>query len=347
MNSFFNFFIKFFNWSPIFHFSNDEQFGSINQSDWSRFSLLSIAVGENIIYFLTIQWLNPQVKFSWFKTLNFSQVCKIYTESDIQQKVVDYESYLSNAQSSVISEQIEFLKYKADLANNRTDCGYDKTNIYTAIYLAFIPVEFYLFNEVITFLNNSSNSILNYLLAVIFGLSIYYSINCSLFLYSNLKLKGFTRSTFNDLKQNHNHIKLAASYYWDWYSLTNESHVITSIVANIQKYFLRALVISVVIAVTLLSNLRVESKPQTERSEFFILNQNGEVQEKEFLRFLNQKRESDVSVLVIGNEKNKKIQSIINLLNLFPANQLKVKSVIFKSDVLESDEVLLKYEEVK
>lgn len=218
--------------------------------------------------------------------------------------------------------------------------------MYSAIYTAYIAFQVFLLTQAIEFLSADKPFVLKCTLSVVLFGSIYYSINCGLFIYSSLKLKGFFRSTLKDLKQNHSLIKLAAAYYFDWFSLKNESDVITSIVSNIQKYFFRSLIASVIaLSLTLTSFGTLTKSPSHEKKEFLILNESGELQEGELLRFLNTKKNKPISIFVITNRDNKNRSAVISFIKLYSKSEIKIQPIEFNNVVLKEQQVMLKVEE--
>jgi len=271
------------NWSPLLHSSNDCLFGSLGESDPDRYSLIEFSLGKRKLYFVTFFKSNNRYHFKLYDQINFDAICKINTEEEMQEKIDAYSNEIKDKNDDLINIHIFFLKDKIGMNQTRIVSAYNKINSYTAITLAYIGFIVFLVNKVI----KSDESIIyfQWVVFVLMILSIYYTANCVLFIKSGLSIKGYIRSTFKDLKKQPTFQQLSLNYYTDWYSTNNEAQVITSLVRNIEKYFIRSFVLSILILLAIFLNefIQINSTNNTNhKNEYLIMDDSGSFLTSEF-----------------------------------------------------------------
>lgn len=336
------------NWSPVFHVSIDSQFGSIDDGLPNRFSLIEFSLGRKKYYILSLVKNDSEFKFKLFEYINFYDICIIKTEKDIQDKVCSYENYIADKNDEEVKNNIEFLMYKIGLNQSRIVSGNNKTNSYTAIILVYIGFIAYILSKIVGF--DGEYSLSQYTMYVLIAMSVYYALNCSLFIKTALSIKGYTRSSFRDLKKNPSLKKLACAYYTDWYSTNNESQVITSIVANIEKYFTRSFVMSLSVWLILFWGEHMTPSPSVTEinsynSEYIVFDRSGEFQESEFIKLLSSINLSSNSIYIVSNKDDKRGAVVSSFVKLAVSKPDRIIEIDFKSDIVDSQAVLIKYKE--
>lgn len=343
LSFFINKFIQISNWSPILHASSDSQFGSIVEGRPDRFSLLGLSLGKRKLYIISFKNDHASYKFNLIFNLKFDSLCKISSESEVNDKVNSYKEELSTKSDDSIRNEIDFLKYKISLNKSRTVSGYNKTNIYTAIILVYTGFIAFMLEKVIDFSTN--NPIYNYLTYVVVILAIYYLFNCVLFIKSALSIKGYTRSAFRDIRKDSGIKNIASAYYTDWYSTYNESQVTTSVVANIEKYFTRSFLMSIFLWIILLAVTHF-SLPNKEvahtNDEYLIYDELGDFQELEFVKFITDLNEGSESIYIISNIENINSSILGRFIRSTLSNSERVIEIRFKNNVVSTNSVIIK-----
>ncbi|MCE9936011.1 hypothetical protein, partial [Aeromonas salmonicida] len=178
-------------------------------------------------------------------------------------------------------------------------------------------------------------------------LSTYYACNCALFIKSALSIKGYIRSSFKSIKDNTNEKVLACAYYRDWYSTNNEGDVITSLVANIEKYFIRSFVMSLlVLGIFSIGGdaSLLKSKTTHRQNEYLIFNSSGEFQKSEFILLMEKVTEGDGKVFIIRNKNERKGLKVYDFIKATLSHPERVVEIFIENKVVDSNVVIVKYE---
>ena len=324
---------------PLMHISCDKIFGDYEYSLPARFSFFKLSLGDNKHYLIT--WGN---EFKFYYRLKFSEVEKIKTNKELMDKTDSYASLIDDRNKEEIDTNIDFLKHKISSGQSRISSGYNKTNQYTTIALVYLGFLVYLVDSILEVKPSISEAILLYSLI---SISMYYILNSFLFIRFALKVKGYTRSTFGDIKNNPNQTKLASLYYLDWLSTNNESQIITSIVLNIEKYFFRSLVTSI-ITLGLIFTLSHSSKYDTgtqnhNKGEYLIYDSAGNFNKTELIGFLNQFDQNTGVIYIIKNKANDNGDSILSFIKSIALNQSQIIVADCQSLSKKYDQVLEKF----
>lgn len=334
------------NWSPFLHTSTDKIFGSIDTEPPDRFSLIEFSLGKRKTYVLSFVKTGSKCSFKFFDHINFDDLCPIVTEVELQHKIDAYKKYLSNKNNEEVRNLIEFLQDKIGMNQSATVSGYNKINLYTAIILVYMGFIAYLLSKVAAF--EGEYSLYQYSMYLLIAISIYYTLNCSLFIKAALSIKGYIRSTFQDLKEDPSLKKLACAYYTDWYATNNESWVITSIVANVEKYFTRSFFISLSICFILFfvehatfSVIEVDSH----NGEYLVFDGSGKFQESEFLKLLSNINKSSDNIYIVSNKDYENGSVVSGFIKSAISKPERVIEIDFKNDIIDSQTVLIKYKE--
>jgi len=169
-----------------------------------------------------------------------------------------------------------------------------------------------------------------------------------LFIKSGLSIKGYIRSTFKDLKKQPTFQQLSLNYYTDWYSTNNEAQVITSLVRNIEKYFIRSFVLSILILLAIFLNefIQINSTNNTNhKNEYLIMDDSGSFLTSEFSILISNINKSKESVYIIRNKNEKNGLIISNFLKMVTKNPERVVSIDIENNVIDNKSVIIKYKD--
>lgn len=357
--------LRFLNWSPLLHVSNDDNFDSIENlsttrtfitscsimpfKDKDRISLLAIELGERKFYICSFLRNDSSNSFCFklFECLSFYGICKKFNKNEIDLKAKKYRNLISRTgyDDKKISIQVEFLKEKFNQNKDIRSFIYNKINNYLSINLAHIAFMGYLFTEILSIKDQNS---FYYFFLVIFGMTCLYVVNNSFFIWSGLSVKSFTRSTLKELKADSTNIQLATNYYTDWIASKNETEILASILRNIEKYFIRGIVFAILSWLILITGLKKNETP---------LSTNGYVNEsfiesKKFYFFDNIFQSNLVD---IGNARNgmhnhkeykpEVIKPIETKKSYKKARNKKTKNKNIKVKIINNNTVIIKYKD--
>ncbi len=340
-----NIIYKILNWSPFFHISTDEQFGSIGGGS-KRYSLIEVSTGPRKIYLFSFLESGGSYKFFLMHVLKFDSLCRIMDQSEIKSRVAKYETLIRNENCDSINNHIDFLKEKISMCQSRTESAYNKINLYTAIILAHIGFIVYLVDQLVK--SKQESHIFSYSIHLLFSMSIYYAINYALLINSAISIKGYIRAAFKDIKIDCNIKKLAAAYYLDWSSTDNQSQVLTSIVTNIEKYFIRGFAMSLVVWMLLFLGNNVSVKPAEvlhEGDEFLIYNKSGEFQKSEFIKLLSHIDVGTKKIYIISNAKDDNALLLGKFIKSTLAEPRRVIEIDFKNELINARSVIIQHKD--
>lgn len=331
------------NISPIIHVSDDDQFGDLG--DAKRYSLAELSVGPRKFYFFSLMKTKDGLEFKIIEKLNFTDKCKIHDDLYLESKAQDYEFIASKESENTLENQMDFLKHKISMSESRTASGYNKINIYSAIIIAHIGFLAYLLSQIV---DRQDNNILLSVIVFLYALTIYFIINSAMFITHSLSIKGYFRSAFKDLKKDSSKKNLAKAYYFDFLSTNNESHVITSIVLNTEKYFIRGFMTSIIVWVLILLPENIIEKNSIiagDKGEYYIFDQSGNFQRLEFIRLLSNITESSEKIYVIKMEKDENGIMLSKFIKIALNNSERVIDLDIKNQVMNPHPVIVKQED--
>lgn len=234
--------------SPILNVADDSNFGTMKKKKKKeyylklRISLFVISLGIIKIYILTY---HQEEGFNFFNVKKLSDILyfmnlrkhKEKIEKEVEGKADEFEKLIEEEDSENINKKIEILKYKLEEENKRKDKSYNKVNTYIVILLGLFTI------SIPTLLNFSNwGSSLYY----IFAFVIFYNLmNVTILLYNILKVNSFSRFILKEVKEIKEKkkllIKMARSFYKDWYCKKEEARIFVTYVLNIETYIKQAL----------------------------------------------------------------------------------------------------------
>ena len=338
------------NWSPILHVSSDSDFGSYNgKNSDTRFTLLTLSLGQNKYYVISLFISGATWQLNIIKKLNFFDVCPITSQKDINDKSTEYvQPYSSDnvKDDEKLKLHIELLKEKITQNRTRISNSYTKMNSYRSIILALAAVGVYLLTEIV---RTSSFNILLVVSSIFLILFTLYGLSAFLQITFALKVKAFVKSSFKELKENSTTIQLAKSYYIDFVSLNNESQITVSITKNAEKYFNRSFIALVIAWLCLFVSknnlLDYNQLLPSAINEYIVIDNQQKLQSKQLAKFLNALDKYEGKIYLISNESNPKADKLVELLKPNMGIKQKLEHISLETDTLHTNVVVLKYGE--
>lgn len=255
-----------FSCNPIFNISNDSNFGGpVNNNIFphqARCSLFKISIGIYKIYILTYK----DFHFEAIYILNLKELK--YGRQAIEEinrnyyKEVERLEKLNNEQDELfatrIEEEKEFLKYLIENEKERIASSYSKLNLYTAVYIALIPIAILpmakdillIINRIksfavsktsiIKYINDTGtvNVMVNLVNIVLYINIIYFSLNLWIFIFNATKIGGVNKIKYSSVKKDSTTYRLNTAYYYDWQNQTKYATFIVSLIKNIEEQML-------------------------------------------------------------------------------------------------------------
>lgn len=233
--------------SPLFSTTLDENFHEISnknyKNDQLRLSVLSFGLGVRKLYLFT---LKKGEGFRFFKIIRLKDIQDVPSEEVIESKVKDYAIHIKSKQQNEVEIEKEFLQYRINQDESKKNIALSKINNYIAIVSILVP----LFASNVIQAYSKIEFKYKVILLIVVG---YTLLNAILYILEFLQVKGFTRSSFSDIKKSSEHNnKIAESYYADWYSMKQESVLYVTFVTCVERYL--KYVIAVTLCILVLGN---------------------------------------------------------------------------------------------
>lgn len=332
-----------FSRSPLFSITLDERFHEISNKNYDnnklRTSFFSFGLGVRKLYFLTYK---KGEGFRFFKVIKLEDIQAIPNNEMIENKSKEYLNHIKSKEAQDVEVEKEFIQYRISQEENKKNIALSKINNYIAITSILVPI---LASNVIQAYSQISSKYKIILLAV----TGYTLINVILYILAFLKVKGFTRSTFADVKNSNEHKnKIVQSFYADWYSMKEESTIYVTFVTNVERYL--KLVIASTLCILFLGNFSgiykktVNSSDIDLKSTNCIVNislKNGQVAQEDLNKLTHIYEElssSNVKELIIvknsldDDNVREKYDTIYNSLKMYNVNKINL-NVISEDDI--------------
>lgn len=292
------------NLSPVLHISSDNNFDSIKNTGDQRISIISIPLGDSFLYILTF---DSEKGCNLFYRLHLSDV---QVSRDINKITRDFISFdkVNSYRNNNTDLRLDFLNHKYSDCINSLNTLNNKVNSYVAISLVYAGFCGYLLTNTID-IKEDAYRYISYPLIFIILLNL----TQSLFLLRvYLKVKGKEKSSFSTFKYNTSKSNLTSSIYFDWLSISDEITLSASLVKNIEKYFIRSMISSVILLVVIfLDRYGVFTMPKDlVQSSFYIVDSNGDFSSEEFLRLSKESKSQEF--VFISAESNAGAKELIS-----------------------------------
>lgn len=311
---------------PLFHVSDDDQFGDIGEKTERkdlRYSLFTIWMGQYLIHILSIK----DGHLSLVKVLNLDVILD-NTFKVNEESIGRYAEALKGYKEETIRDQIEALKLKIDEERSRYDTTLTKTAVYNAALLVALSVVFpYLFK-----LYEMKSIFL--MILVPFGLIFY--ISALILSFKMLRITSINSFGFNDVAKNEDSLRgLAAGLYNRYKHANVEADKIVSYNTNLQKNTRQLLVWALIALLALNAQGLFEklNKPLTQPVGIYHMNR--EKNKIINLQALNKIENrlitgQSIRVIIAGGEDDqvKKVHDILDFYNVkdVPIDILKSKN---------------------
>ena len=238
----FVFLCKVLSWSPIFHVSCDDRYGSYAVNATPRFSMFALSIGMCKVYFLTF----CGGKFSPCFVLGFRSVMAYPSVQLVDQKAESYclEMQGTNRSEEDLKVQYEFLKEAYNNACSTKSSMLSKVSSHASTYLVLAGFYAYVFNEVWKLDGWQKDS------ATIFiCIGILFLITAGVFTFSFLQVSSEIRAGFADVRapNGSSYLAQAKHAYVNWYASKIENTVLASKIKNIELNMVVAFLLVVVL----------------------------------------------------------------------------------------------------
>lgn len=297
----FVFFCKILNWSPVFHVSCDDRYGSYSAYSNVRFSALAVSIGLYKIYFLT----RFDGRFAFFFILSFRSAAAYPSIELVEQKSQEYYALMQSDQKTdqELEVHYEFLKESYNNACASKSSMLSKTSSHASTYLVLAGFYAYVFNEIWNLDGWQKHSASFFIFC-----GVLFLLTSGVFIFSLLQVSSEIRSTFTDLKKSEGsiYLKQAKSAYENWYASKEENKVLASKIKNIElNMIVSFLVVAAVWVFVFASGNKTDIKENSDLTanlEIKILNGSGELEGSslnEFIGLLNNYKSHSVDRYVI------------------------------------------------
>lgn len=307
-----------FNQLPFFHVSQDERFDSIANLTDLRFSLIALPFGDKHLYIASFCKISG---FEWGKCLRLSNIQPPLQLSELNEKVHNFSELSAAGSESDSQLRIEFLKHKHEECKNGINVLNNKVNSYIAIALVYAGLFAFLLQSSPEYVNLPAK----YLTWFFFILSGINLVNVLVLLPHYLQVKGSHKSTFGSFKNEPSLKLLAQSLYMDWQTASHEKTAAATIVVNIEKYFIRSIILCALLFVVIEVSpvfFHKEANPNGTAkvsNEFVLLNQGGDFSPQALLKLsqnISPKNKITFIYSISNIDGNATAKFIINALKL-------------------------------
>ncbi|WP_076419415.1 hypothetical protein [Colwellia sp. UCD-KL20] len=351
INSFLILIGRLLNWLPLIHVSSDSDFGSFDgKHSGFRISLFGLSVGQFKYYYFSLIKENNTYKFEIFKKLDLTIVCNLKSENELNNKASSYVDVITEYGEDAkakdkISYHIDLLKEKSSQSQSRISNSFTKLTNYRVFLLTMSASSVYLLSEVAKFSDFNYLVIFNYFLLILFFLFSFSSF--SQVTYA-LKVKGYIKSKFSDLKKDTSQIQLAKSYYIDFLSLQDESQIAVSITKNAEKYFNRSFLILVLSWIIVFFTQNHLTKEQNNSlvsytDEFVITDSSNKTNIEQLSQFFEKLNSYEGEIYIISTKSSDGVKKLSGFIETVLIEKQVLKIVTIKSKTLKDNVILLKF----
>ncbi|EJN6958856.1 hypothetical protein NRD16_000680 [Photobacterium damselae] len=296
------FFCWILNFSPIFHISRDKDFDSITQLAELRISILSLPWGDKHLYFIS---LSKENGFELLSVLRVSDLQPSRSQEELEECRSNFLELNDDDDGLKSRLRIDFLNHKNTDCQNSINTLNNKVNSYIAIALVYAGLCTFLFKSIL----NLPVSTISIVMWAIFALSVIFLVNVLVLLRRYLQVKSVAKSKFSSFKESPDWKKLAEGIYVDWLTSQEEQRAAATLVRNIEKYFIRSIVLSALLLITTALQpydwLVTEHSGRGDESskEFVLLDREGNFSPQELLS-LSEAISPDKKVIFIYSSSN-------------------------------------------
>lgn len=224
-----------FSHSPIFAFSDDNNFGPCDGKSNNmrlRISLINLMFGDVIIYIGTYEVQTKKKRLFYKLRLSEFDFSVNYTNSTRNR----YLRHLNSLAPEEIVIEREALNEHIQYEQGRIETSNQKINSYMTIILAVLPIMLSTLD--INKILKASCGLKFCILIILYGV-----INICVYLINIIKVRAINRSSFTDLRNSTEKDKeLNLQYHYNWQHLKKQANMFVSYVINIQEWIYFVLV---------------------------------------------------------------------------------------------------------
>lgn len=339
-------------WSPLFRVTDDSRFNRIDRNSTEfRISIFSFNIGIVSIYIL-----------SWDSSKNFKIMHKInlYEAQKYEQNVArfeneydDYLSELDNKEIININVEKDFITRRISEIENLKNKTFNKFLAYVAIFVFILPLYAPQFLNLLTLLTSYKVLyviVMGYIITNLFCLTI-----------EILKVKQVKRVLFSNIRSTNGddvEKKLNAVLFYEWKHQNNESTFEVAVIRNIEKYMGVLILWSVFIILS--SNVEQGIKTINKDTQVHgvqkdvvvvIIPVEEEITLNELIK-INKKKVEGIEnnilhgnykkVVIVSESKNKLSKDLIDLIDLYKDENVRIIDVRKKKYPEQIEVILLK-----
>ena len=242
---------------PIFHVSDDSQFGDIGKSTEKkdlRYSLLAIWLGQYLIHILSAK----DGHLSLIKVLNLDTILDNTLKTN-DESIERYTEALNNFEDDTIHVHVDGLKFKIEEERRRYDTTLSKTAVYNAALLVALSVAFHYLLKLYELKST--------LIIVLFPFGLVFFVSALILSFRMLRITSINSFGFNDVAKSDNSLRaLAAGLYYRYKHANVEADKIVSYNTNLQKNTRQFLAWALITLVALNAHGFIEESKRIEHS---------------------------------------------------------------------------------
>ncbi|MEE0751352.1 hypothetical protein [Frisingicoccus sp.] len=244
-----NILLRIWAYLPIFSLTDDLGFLTANPgSDQHKyyFSLISILFGEKKYQFMSFPIKQPSERISIFRVKQLSEMDSfILSEEKGNELKRNYKNHYDSLTGEECTIEKEALLQHLAAQKSRIDISYNKINAFTTIIVAVIPLA-------IAFVDRSMIESLNIFGKAIFILLIYANVNLCAWIFQAINVRGYTTSSFRDLKESNDKAKEQNwQIYYDWQQTRRKADMFVSFVIYTKRWIIAVIILTAVFSVGL------------------------------------------------------------------------------------------------
>ena len=248
-------------YSPIFALTDDYAFlvRSFEKESEHKyyFSVISFLLGEKKIQFFCFPIVQKGSRFEMFRIIKLSENQAFnLSESEMEEKVKLYEKHLNSLKQNEIDIEKEALLRHLSDEEERIQTSYNKINAFTSIVLTVIPL-------VLAFIELDSIVAGGMVSCLCFGVLVYGYVNLCAWIFQVVAVRGFSVSSFKDLKISENkELEYNCQIYYDWQQTKRKADMYVSFVKYTRNWIVVVIILTVgcCMNMTLANNIVVNSK---------------------------------------------------------------------------------------
>lgn len=244
-----NMLLKIWAYLPVFALTDDLGFLTPSPNGMQHkyyFSLISILFGEKKFQFMSFPIKQPDEKIVLFRVKQLSKIETFVLSKEKENELqTNYKMHYESLQDEDQDIEKEALLRHLSDQQSRIETSYNKINAFTTIIVAVIPIA-------ITFIDRETIESINILGRIIFILLVYAIVNLCAWIFQATNVRGFTRSSFADLKESNNKAEEQNwQIYYDWQQARRNADMFVSFVKYTKGWIISVIILTVIFSIGL------------------------------------------------------------------------------------------------